>query len=279
LSVDGVTIRQTEGPVDGREVYIQQLPIENTLAWQKAHHQSQFGVGGYVTLADLPLFVDQALLGRQMVESSKRCTAALGLVAACLDERATFRHLFDNLILFDDEGNIVGVLDHVGGVRNFGPTRDWSDAAQDALQTIELADELRASCRWFLKGVVGGPSEDGIMFLATALESIVNDPSAGKQSFDVKAIRSRFEAAGGNESDLPLDIGRCAGMRARVIHKGLEDDAQVRPTWYSLERIARTLLRKALGYDSPWPLDPSEGMVSVTHEFVSDRQYVNGQEV
>lgn len=276
--VDGVRVHQVEGPVEGRDVYINQRPTPGKLAWTKAHHQRQFGVGSLVTLADLEISIPDEPLAKVMRSCSDRCSAGLGLLAACLDERATFRVLFENLIVFNPSGDIWGVADHVKGVRNFGPDREWGQSARADLEALSLSDHLRTACRWFLRGVQSGPSESAFMFLATAIESLVNDPDVGKAAFDVKAIREAYEAAGGQEDGLPMGIGPCAGLRGEVIHKGVDDDDKLRSAWYSLERVARLLLRDKLGYESPWPLDPSEGVEGVREEEVRERHFFDGSE-
>lgn len=62
--------------------------------------------------------------------------------------------------------------------------------------------------------------------------------------------------------DEAADLPSSARHRSLRTYKGtnyfarIEDDRQARQTWYSLERMARTLRRTALGYESPWLFDP-----------------------
>jgi hypothetical protein len=219
LEVGGVQVHQLEGPIEAREVFIQQLPTPEQVSWVKAHHQHGFGIGALVTLADLHVTVDEQL-GLHMGRWKKQCSAALGLVAACLDERGTYRLLVENLIVYETDGSIAGVVDVAPSIRTFGPSREWNQAASDALEGLQSDDALRTACRWFLRAVVSGPGEAGLLWLATTIESLVNDPAVGKPAFDVKRIRQAFEIAGGKESELPLGIGRCAGLRAQIVHKG-----------------------------------------------------------
>ncbi len=278
LQVDGVHIHQVDGPIDGREVYIQQLPTPGRVSWVKAHHQRPFGTGGLLTLAELHLTVEEEALGLRMGRWSKQCSAALGIVAACLDERATYRLLVENLIVYESDGSIAGVADVAPRIRNFGPERGWDQKSRDALEALEPDDALRTACRWFLRAIVSGPSETGLLMLATTIESLVNDASTGKPAFDVRGIREAFESAGGVEADLQLDIGRCAGLRAQIVHKGIEEDDNLRAAWYSLEMMARTLLRDQLSYSSPWPFDPGDGAESLPWRTVIERHFINGRE-
>jgi hypothetical protein len=278
LEVDGVHIRQVDGPIVGREVYVQQLHTPEQVAWAKAHHQRSFGAGALVTVADLDVTVDEQSLGLHLRSWSKRCSAALGLVAACLDERATHRLLFENLNVFGPDGSIFGVVDVANSVRSFGPDRLWDDRSRDLLQAVEADDPLRTAFRWFLRAVISGPGETGLLMLATTIESLVNDPGAGKSAFDVKRIREAFAKAGGQEDALDLDVGRCAGLRAEVVHKGVEEDSKLRAAWYSLELIARTILRDRLLYDSPWPLQPGAGAEVVPWRTTIERHFVEGRE-
>lgn len=122
---------------------------------------------------------------------------------------------------------------------------------------------------------MGGPSESGLLFLATSIESVVNDPGAGKSgaSFNPDRIRTAFADAGGDESQLELDIGRCAGLRAQVVHHGVEDHEQLRSGWYTLEWVARTLLRHELNMVEVWPIHPSSGLEVNTTEWVNERHF------
>ncbi len=278
LEVDGVHVHQLEGPVEAREVFIQQLPTPERVSWAKAYHQHAFGIGALVTLADLHVTVDEQALGLHMGRWSKQCSAALGLVAACLDERATYRLLVENLIVYETDGSIAGVADVAPGIRTFGPFRDWDHAAKDALEALEPDDALRTACRWFLRAVVSGPGETGMLWLATTIESLVNEPGTGKPAFDVKRIHEAFQAAGGNETELPLGIGRCAGLRAQIVHKGTEEDENLRAAWYSLETVARTLLRDRFAYSSPWPLHPGQGAEELPWDTVIERHFLYGEE-
>lgn len=279
LSIDGVRICQVEGPIEGREVFVQQKPTPGKLTWLKAHHQRSFGAGTILTLADLPVSLETEMVGGLMTQWSNRCHAALGILAACLDERSTYKLLFENLFVFDRNGELEGVLDHVVGVRNFGPQRSLPQDSKNDLQGLTLSEELRTAFRWFLKGVKGGPSESGVIFFSTAIESLVNDPDAGKPYFDVKGIREAFAEVGGDEAGLPAHIGRCAGLRARIVHQGVENDEALRKVWYSLEWITRSLLRSRLSSECPWPLNPSEGVQSISAERTHDRHYLEGKEV
>lgn len=279
LTVDEVKIYSVVGPMEAREVYVQQLPTPGLLTWAEAHHQREVGIGTILIVADLPVTLSDESLGADMVAWSRRCQASMGLIAACLDERLAGQLLVENLIVLDESGEVVGVADHVVGIRNYGVDRTWSIDYQQALEGLEPSEAARSACRWFLRGVANGPSETGILNLATCIESLVNDPNAGKPAFHVAAIREMYEAAGGSDGELPLSIGLCAGLRAEIVHKGTEDHDRLRAGWYSLERVARLLLRSKLEYNSPWPIDPSEGVDALLDEVVTDRHFQDGLEV
>ncbi len=275
LVVDGVRVAQQEGPIDIREVLITQLPTNEDVVFSKAHHNKVVGAGGFLTIADLDVRIPGELMGKAMIDWSRRCSGALGLLACALDERATFKKAGENLIVHDANGEVIAVADCTPAVRNFGPNREITPDNAQLLASADLTDHIRTACRWFLRGVTGGPSEDGVLLLATAVESLVNDPNDGKSgsSFNPRKIRAAFVGAGGDESDLQLDIGRCAGLRARVVHHGVEDHEQLRAGWYALELVARTLMRHELHLDHVWPVNPGSGFGVRIRGFVFDRHF------
>lgn len=245
------------------------------MTWQKAHHVKRVGIGSYVTLVELDVEIEDELIAKDMVGWSRRCSAAAGAVACLLDKRGLYQCVVENLIVYDAVGAVAGVADHTIGVRNFGVDRQPPRRFFDS--TSGLTEELRVAARWFLQGVQKGPSEAGLLMLATATESLVNDTEKGKNSFSPNAIRQAFESAGGSEGDLRLGIGRCAGLRARVVHTGTEDDEELQRGWYSLEQIVRTILTNRLNISTSWPVDPSDGADEFADLDLRERQYEYGE--
>lgn len=58
--------------------------------------------------------------------------------------------------------------------------------------------------------------------------------------------------------EFSVSVGRLAGLRAEVVHGGLESPELLRDGYYELEVMARLLLRHRLRLGpGGWPLNPS----------------------
>jgi len=78
----------------------------------------------------------------------------------------------------------------------------------------------------------------------------------------VRRVEDALAEAGLALNQLPLSIGRLAGLRAEVVHKGIEQPELLYAGFYELEALARLLLRHRLGVaEGAWPLVPSESML------------------
>ena len=155
------------------------------------------------------------------------------------------------------------------GVRNF--TRDNSLVKEQLIPDFEdvaFADVGR-SARWYLKAAREGPSPDGIVWLCTAIECLV-DPPPGKRrkTFSRASLEQAVRAAGDDPSRYKPDLGRVAGLRSEVVHYGEEEPATLRDGYYVLEEICRLLIRNRIKEETNWPCavpnaEPrSDGLVS-----------------
>jgi hypothetical protein len=122
---------------------------------------------------------------------------------------------------------------------------------------------LLAAGRWYLRAAQLGPTADAIVFLWIALEAL-SKPAWGtklskpdKRRTDVEWVEEAVRATGVDTSALEPDIGRLAGLRAEIVHGGVEAPALLRPGYYTLEAIVRLLLRARLGTGpAGWALQP-----------------------
>jgi len=78
-----------------------------------------------------------------------------------------------------------------------------------------------------------------------------------KKLTDVAWVERAVTDAGLNPSVLQPGIGRLHGLRAEIVHGGVEAPALLRNGFYTLEAVVRLLLRRRLGIThAGWPLQP-----------------------
>jgi hypothetical protein len=90
-------------------------------------------------------------------------------------------------------------------------------------------------------------------------------PPTGKADTrpEVRRVEEALTEAGLalDQLELPVSIGRLAGLRADVVHKGMEQPELLHAGFYELEALTRLLLRHRLGIvQGACPLTPSESM-------------------
>jgi hypothetical protein len=91
-------------------------------------------------------------------------------------------------------------------------------------------------------------------------------PPTGKADTrpEVRRVEEALTEAGLalDQLELPVSIGRLAGLRADVVHKGMEQPELLHAGFYELEALTRLLLRHRLGIvQGAWPLEPSDSML------------------
>jgi len=108
-----------------------------------------------------------------------------------------------------------------------------------------------------------GPVADAVVFLWIALEALAKPPygtklnKKEKKRTDVGWVEMAVSGAGLNPDRVSPTIGRLAGLRAEVVHGGVEHPELLHEGYYALEQLVRLLIRHRLGI-SPlgWPLSP-----------------------
>ena len=68
----------------------------------------------------------------------------------------------------------------------------------------------------------------------------------------------RWKGRGVEPSSLEVPIGRLYGLRADIVHKGVANPPLLGSGYYVLEKVARTLIRGALGVTTDWPTGVGE---------------------
>jgi hypothetical protein len=261
LQVGSVSVYQTNRPIPTKRAFITQLP-GRAFTLDKTIYHFDASAGRFVTLAVLPVVIPDHHLAAALDEWHEECLAALGVLTSLLDERICQEQVAEDLIICSSSGNPVALVDYVPHVPNLDPTAKVTKAALECLQQLaSLSTEgsapyLRAA-RWYIKGVHEGPTADGVLFLCTALEALVHPQGRKKPAFNRSLIEEAIRKAGGNPECFRVDVGRIAGLRARVVHHGEETPEQLTAAFYVLEEIVRLLIRYELPLRSgeAWPVD------------------------
>lgn len=263
FTVGRVVITQTPGPVRTQATYILQRP-----GWvphfDKTMHKGsvEVGEGLVLTVCHLPVTIPTGEhLSRHFEMWRDEVLAATAVVAALLDDRIAQQEVLEDLVVYDSAGaEPVGMLDMSARVRTFPPTKRVTSAQQAGLQKLtnwasDSQTPSHVAARWYLRAVSSGPTPDAIVHLWIALEALVPAQGGGKSS-DVKGVEDGLSAAGFDPSTWSPSIGRCAGLRARIVHHGEEWPELLAEGFYALEAAVRILLRKELDVlAEAWPAE------------------------
>ena len=94
------------------------------------------------------------------------------------------------------------------------------------------------------------------------MEALAPPTGKGDSRPEVRRVEETLTEAGLALDQLELSVGRLAGLRADVVHKGMEQPELLYAGFYELEALARLLLRHRLGgVQGAWPLTPSDSML------------------
>jgi hypothetical protein len=190
------------------------------------------------------------------------------MLAALLDEQVAQQELLEDLIVYDSTGSRPWASVDTGvRVRDFLPRNRVLTKQRQLLEQLASFDmsqeraELGAG-RWYLRAVQSGPTPDAVVFLWIAMEALAPPTGKGDNRPHVRRVEDALAEAGLALDQLQLSIGRLAGLRAEVVHKGIEQPELLYTGFYELEALARLLLRHRLGIaEGAWPLMPSESML------------------
>jgi hypothetical protein len=211
-------------------------------------------------------------LAHAMVQWRDQTLAAVGLVAAVLDERLALEELVEDFIVFEPSGAPIAAADHVQLERTFPPMTGFLSDHRESLETLSQLDFSEddprfAAARWYLKAAQLGPVADAVVFLWIALEALAK-PRYGtrltpqeQSRRDVAWVELALAETGFDVSTLVPSVGRLAGLRAQIVHGGLEQPQLLDQGYYALEWITRLLLRHCFGVtpETPaWPLSPAD---------------------
>jgi hypothetical protein len=258
LQIGEVFVLQVDGPIITRRTTVAQRPSA-PLVWDKTEYAS-------VTVGhDIPLTVGHvaALLPTAPERQANfarwrdEIYAAAGVLACLLDDRVAHAEVFDDFLIYDETGALIGVADQVLGLRNYLPFElsGTDKAAIEHVARLAIPPNALAAARWYLRAAQVGPAADGIPYLWTSLEALTQ--AEGRQV--VNKVENALRIAGENPEALEPGLGPLWGERARIVHFGETEPTELMVNgWYVLERVARTLLRRVLGTETEWPLSPGD---------------------
>jgi len=268
IDIGGVQIVQTVGPVWTQKTDIQQSPGWRPV-YQKRMRRFPVGEGEDLTVCTIPVQLGSDLKSRDLEEWHSQAHAAVGIAAAVLDERLALEQLGEDLVILDDYGAGETAVDQVVRVREYPPVNRVLLAHRRAIAKLGSLDlshpaPVNAATRWYLRAAQEGPTPDAVVSLWIALEALVKPPYGTKLSpalrrrTDVEWVEHAVREAGRSPDDVDPTIGRLAGLRAQIVHGGVEQPELLREGFYALEALARLLIRSQLEIRVGWQLRPNQ---------------------
>lgn len=276
VRIGRVEIHYTVGPVLTQRTEIRQRAGTELIFDKHMERPIEVGRGHWLSIcqieADVPDNVSAAMLSWH-----DEARSAIGLLASILDERVALEQLFEDLIFLDDRGPITAG-DMRARVRHFLPYRvaDEELTALAALADEDASEQSPAAraARWYLRAAQQGPSADAIVALWIAVETLTPTRSTSP-----KAIESALTEVGWDITSQDLSVGRLAGLRAEIVHHGVENEELIKAGYYHLEAITRVLLRRELRIISTWPPQTSVNWIVDPPTDEIDRRWANPQTV
>lgn len=265
LRIGRVTVENVLGPVETQVTTILQEP-GFTPSFVKWMEYPLIGAARPLTVYSLAVVVpDDVSVGFSSWRNE--VLAAAGFLAMILDERLAQERVLEDLTVFNADGQGLALVDHVSLVRTFEPSNPWFEELNGELDRFEESEpepRLRTACRWYLRAASAGPTADGFVLLWIAIEALVPAAGGGRSRNEVREIEEAIRQADpGLDPTSMIDpsIGRLAGIRAEIVHQGLESDPMITRGFYVLESLTRLLLRQGFGVTQGWPYFPAEPLL------------------
>lgn len=257
LSVGEVLFVPCKGPVWVQRTHVTRPEVAE-VEYEKVHQRVETGHGRHLTIGLSRFTVDTTNMSQLMATSSRKVASAAGLLAALTDERFAVEVLAEN-VLVTRANEVLAVVDVTPAVRHY--VRDFSVKSKQLLADYgdKVSPDVERSARWYLKGVQEGPTPDGVVWLCTAIECLVDPPEGGgRKTFNRRAIEKAVRAAGDDPERFHPNLGRVAGLRSRVVHYGEEQPEKLSEGYYILEQVSRLLIRSRIDEATDWPCDVPE---------------------
>jgi hypothetical protein len=252
LALDDVVLAPCKGPVWVQRTYVTR-PETADVDYEKVHQRVETGHGRHLTIGLSRFTLDTTNLSRLMTTSSRKVMSAAGILAALTDERFAVEVLAENVLILKEK-EVVHVVDMTPGVRHYDRDRGLNQVRLLPCCGDDVFSDVERSARWYLKGAQEGPTPEGIVWLCTAIECLV-DPPMGKRkkTFNRVALEQAVRAAGDDPTRFVPNLGRVAGLRSQVVHYGEEEPEKLREGYYVLEEVSRLLIRSRINESSDWP--------------------------
>jgi hypothetical protein len=288
IVIGNAVIAQTEGPIRTQRTHIRQLPGWRPTFVKEMEHGVEVGRGHSLTVCQLDVVLSPGL-GRAMRLWRDQALGAISLLVALFDERLAQEELAEDLLVLDG-GEVIGAIDHVRELRTFRAINRVLDIHRDLIAGLAgtdlgADDPKLAAGRWYLRAAQLGPTPDAIVFLWVALEALSRAGAAGlvgaeRPRTDVAWVERALREAGLDPAEVEPSVGRLAGLRADVVHHGMEQPDLLREGYYALEQLARLLLRHAMGAGPyGWPLSPDRSNVVAYLQPLADRLHARTRTV
>jgi hypothetical protein len=264
LRIGRVFIRNLLGPLRTQRTTILQEPgfAPTFVKWMEYPF---VGTGRPLTVYSLDVTIPDDFQDARRLWRNEALSAA-GFLAMMLDERIAQEQVMEDVTVFS-HGEILNRIDVEALVRTFEPSNPWFEEYGEELGRFVEADDrprLRSACRWYLRAASAGPTAEGYVLLWVALEALLPAQGGGRSRNEVRELEGALQRADPNLDPRTMinpTIGRLAGLRAQIMHQGLESGEMITRGFYTLESLTRLLLRHEFGVTHGWPYFPAESML------------------
>lgn len=267
LRLGDVFVSQITGPLETQITTIVQEPGLSPV-FHKWMEKPFVGAGRHITVLSLEIQVGQDV-SESLATCRAKCETVAGVLVALMDERIAEELILEDMTILADDGTVRAVVDERKRVRTYEASHRWFERFEAEIEKVEALDHdeylrLGAAVRWYHRAVLAGPTAESFVMLWIAIEAAVPAAGGAQSRNEVRAVEEAI--AGADPTlDIPADIvpsvGRMAGLRARIVHQGLEDDVELSESWYMLEAITRLLVRNIGRITGGWPFFPDQSML------------------
>ena len=265
LNIGRVSVEHVIGPVESQQTTIVQEPgFQPTFVKWMEH--PLVGAGQPLTIYSMKVVLPADINGALGMWRSEALAVA-GFLAMMLDERMAQEQMLEDLSVLAPINGVNVRIDVQRQVRTFEPTHPWFDAFEVDLGRFAAPDvspRLHAACRWYHRAVTAGPTAEGFVLLWVVMECVLPAPAGGQSRNEVREIEAALQRADPtlDPSAMNPSLGRLSGLRAKIVHQGLEVDPMIADGYYTLEAVTRLLLRHEFAVTQGWPYFPATPMLA-----------------
>lgn len=267
LRLGDVSVSQVMGPLETQKTTIVQKPGFSPV-FHKWMEKPFVGAGRHITVLSIEHRLEQDI-SECLKMCRTKCETVAGVLVALMDERIAEELALEDLTIIADDGTVLAVVDERSRIRTHEASHRWLKGFEADIERVEALshDEylrLATAVRWYHRAVLAGPTADGFVMLWIAIEAAVPAAGGAQSRNEVRAVEEAIAIADPTidvRTDLDPSVGRMAGLRARIVHQGLENDDELSESWYMLEAITRLLVRNIGLIIGGWPFFPAQSML------------------